>query len=31
MGICFGVVVMFIAFGPSVVMLFYRRRKQITK
>lgn len=30
MGICFGVVVMFIAFGPSVLMLFYRRRKQIT-
>jgi len=29
LGICFGVVVMFIAFGPSVVMLFHRRRKQI--
>jgi hypothetical protein len=30
LGICFGVVVMFVAFGPSVLMLFYRRKSQIT-
>jgi len=30
-GICIGVVVMFISFGPSVLLLFYRRRKQITR
>jgi len=29
-GICIGVVVMFVAFGPSVLFLYYRRRKQIT-
>jgi hypothetical protein len=31
MGICIGVVVMFVSFGPSVLLLFYRRRKQITR
>ena len=25
MGICIGVVIMFVAFGPSVLLLFYRR------
>ena len=30
LGICFGVVVMLVSFGPSVLLLFYRRRKQIT-
>lgn len=29
-GICLGVAVMFVSFGPSVLLLFYRRRKQIT-
>ena len=28
-GICLGVAVMFISFGPSVLLLFYRRRKLI--
>jgi hypothetical protein len=28
--ICIGVAVMFVALGPSVVMLFYRRVKQIS-
>jgi hypothetical protein len=27
--ICVGVAVMFVAFGPSVFLLYYRRRKQI--
>jgi hypothetical protein len=30
MGICIGVVVMFVSFGPSVLLLFYRRRRQLT-
>ena len=30
MAICVGVIVMFISFGPSVFLLFYRRRKQIS-
>jgi hypothetical protein len=30
-GICLGVAVMFVSFGPSVLLLFYRRRKQITR
>ncbi len=30
MAICVGVAVMFISFGPSVFLLFYRRRKQIS-
>ncbi|MGD0461193.1 MAG: hypothetical protein ABSB74_01775 [Tepidisphaeraceae bacterium] len=30
LGICIGVAVMFVAFGPSVLLLYYRRRKQIT-
>jgi hypothetical protein len=29
-GICLGVAVMIISFGPSVLLLYYRRRKQIT-
>jgi hypothetical protein len=28
-GICLGVAVMIISFGPSVLLLYYRRRKQI--
>jgi len=31
LGICLGVVVMFISFGPSVLLLYYRRRKQIVR
>lgn len=30
-GICLGVAVMFVSFGPSVLLLFYRRRRQITR
>jgi hypothetical protein len=30
LGICIGVVIMFVAFGPSILLLYYRRRKQIT-
>jgi hypothetical protein len=30
MGICIGVVIMFLAFGPSVLLLFYRRWRKIT-
>jgi hypothetical protein len=30
MAICVGVVVMFVSFGPSVFLLFYRRHKQIS-
>jgi hypothetical protein len=29
-GICIGVAVMIVAFGPSVLLLYHRRRKQIT-
>jgi len=28
-GICLGIVVMFVALGPSVLLLFYRRKKQL--
>jgi len=31
LGICIGVVIMFISFGPGVLLLFHRRRKQITR
>jgi hypothetical protein len=31
MGICIGVVVMFVAFGPSVLLLFYRRWMKIAR
>lgn len=30
MGICIGVVVIFVSFGPSVLLLYYRRQKKIT-
>jgi hypothetical protein len=30
MGICIGVIVMFVSFGPSVFLLFHARRRQIT-
>ncbi len=29
-GICFGLVVMFVAFGPSVVLLYHKRAREIT-
>lgn len=31
LGICIGVAVMLLAFGPSVVLLYYRRWKQVTR
>src|SRR5439155_23417717 len=30
LGLCLGVGVMFVSFGPSVLLLFHRRRKQIS-
>jgi hypothetical protein len=30
-GICVGVVVMFVSFGPSVLFLYYRRGREITR